>query len=164
MCVCVCVCVCERVWERVRACMCSGARARVCVCVCERRCFSHEVYNSVVNIVVTGVMTVVIVILFSIDDVNVGIVVSSTQSALSRPRSCETQKSRTESWQNYYTYRNVGRSTLIGKCVQISNLYRGDPNTKRFKRTLIYFNTDTQYAHFRGNPFHQATKRYLNNR
>ena len=25
-----------------------------------------------------------------------------------------------------------------------------DPNTKRFKRTLIYFNTDTQYAHFRG--------------
>ena len=26
-----------------------------------------------------------------------------------------------------------------------------DPNTKRFKRTLIYFNTDTQYAHFRGN-------------
>ena len=21
-----------------------------------------------------------------------------------------------------------------------------DPNTKRFKRTLIYFNTDTQYA------------------
>ena len=23
------------------------------------------------------------------------------------------------------------------------------PNTKRFKRTLIYLNTDTQYAHFR---------------
>ena len=29
-----------------------------------------------------------------------------------------------------------------------------DPNTKRFKQTLIYFNTDTltQYAHFQGNP------------
>ena len=23
-----------------------------------------------------------------------------------------------------------------------------DPNTKRFKRTLIYFDTDTQYANF----------------
>ena len=38
------------------------------------------------------------------------------------------------------------------------------PNTKRFKRTLIYFNTDTQYANFRGNPLYQATKRHLNNR
>ena len=37
-------------------------------------------------------------------------------------------------------------------------------NTKRFKRTLIYFNTDTQYANFRGNPFCQTTKRHLNNR
>ena len=37
-----------------------------------------------------------------------------------------------------------------------------DPNTKRFKRKLIYFNTNTQYAHFRGNPFCQATKRHLN--
>ena len=35
-----------------------------------------------------------------------------------------------------------------------------DPNTKRFKRTsLIYLNTDRQYAHFRGNPLYQATKR-----
>ena len=33
-----------------------------------------------------------------------------------------------------------------------------DPNTKRFKRTLIYFNTDTQYANFLGNPLYQATK------
>ena len=31
-----------------------------------------------------------------------------------------------------------------------------DPNTKRFKRTLIYFATDTQYAHFQGNPLCQA--------
>ena len=28
-----------------------------------------------------------------------------------------------------------------------------DLNTKRFKRTLIYFNTDTQYAHFVEVPF-----------
>ena len=39
-----------------------------------------------------------------------------------------------------------------------------DPNTKRFKRTLIYFNTDTQYANIWGNPLCQATKRHLNNR
>jgi len=30
--------------------------------------------------------------------------------------------------------------------------------------TLIYFDTDTQYAHFRGNTFCQATKRRLNNK
>ena len=35
-----------------------------------------------------------------------------------------------------------------------------DPNTKRFKRTLIYFNTDTQYANFRVSPHYQATKRH----
>ena len=34
-----------------------------------------------------------------------------------------------------------------------------DPNTKRFKRTLLYFNTDTHYANFRGNPLYQATIR-----
>ena len=33
-----------------------------------------------------------------------------------------------------------------------------DPNTKRFKGTLIYYDIDTQYAHFRGNPLRQATK------
>ena len=38
------------------------------------------------------------------------------------------------------------------------------PNTKRFKRTLIYFDTDTQYANFRENFLCQATKRHLNNR
>ena len=38
-----------------------------------------------------------------------------------------------------------------------------DPKTKRFKRTLIYFSTDSQYANC-GNPLYQATKRHLNNR
>ena len=40
--------------------------------------------------------------------------------------------------------------------------YRADilgPNTKRFKRTLVNFNTDTEYANFRENPLYQATKR-----
>ena len=32
---------------------------------------------------------------------------------------------------------------------------------KSRKRTLIYFNTDTQYAKFRENPLYQATKRHL---
>ena len=36
------------------------------------------------------------------------------------------------------------------------------PNTKRFKRTLTYFNTDTQCANFQGNPLYQATKQHLN--
>ena len=39
-----------------------------------------------------------------------------------------------------------------------------DPNTKRFKWTLVYFNTDTQYAHFGGNPLYQASKQHSNNR
>ena len=39
-----------------------------------------------------------------------------------------------------------------------------NPNTKRCKQTLFYFNTNTQYAPFRGNPLYQATKRHLNNR
>ena len=38
-----------------------------------------------------------------------------------------------------------------------ASVLKQDPNTKKFKRTLIYFNTDTQYAHFRGNPLYQAT-------
>ena len=37
-------------------------------------------------------------------------------------------------------------------------------NTERLKWTLIYFNTNTQYANFRGNPLYQSTKRHLNNR
>ena len=32
-----------------------------------------------------------------------------------------------------------------------------------FKRTLIYFDTDTQSATFQCNPLCQATKRHLNN-
>ena len=45
-----------------------------------------------------------------------------------------------------------------------ASVLKQDSNTKRFKRTLIYLNTDTQYTHFRGNPLYQATKRHLNNR
>ena len=33
-----------------------------------------------------------------------------------------------------------------------ASILKQDPNTKSFKRTLIYFNTDTQYANFQGNP------------
>ena len=45
-----------------------------------------------------------------------------------------------------------------------ANILKQDPNTKRFKQMLIYFNTDTQYANFRGNLLYQATKQQLNNR
>ena len=38
------------------------------------------------------------------------------------------------------------------------NVLKQDPNTERFKRTLIYYDTDTQYANFRGNPLRQTTK------
>ena len=44
-----------------------------------------------------------------------------------------------------------------------ASVLKQNPNTKRFKRTLIYYDTDTQYANFRGNPLRQATKRHLNN-
>ena len=39
-----------------------------------------------------------------------------------------------------------------------ASVLKQDPNIKKFKQTLIYFNTDTQFAHFRGNPLYQATK------
>ena len=42
-----------------------------------------------------------------------------------------------------------------------ASVLKQDPNTKRFKRTLINFDTDTQYANFRGNPLCQAAKRHL---
>ena len=42
-----------------------------------------------------------------------------------------------------------------------ASVLKQDPSTKRFKRTLIYYDTDTEYAHFRGNPHCQATKRHL---
>ena len=45
-----------------------------------------------------------------------------------------------------------------------ASIRKQDLKTKRFKRTLIYFNTDAQYAHIRGNPLYQATKQHLNNR
>ena len=44
----------------------------------------------------------------------------------------------------------------------IASVLKQDPNTKRFKGTLIYFNKDTQHANVRGNPLYQATKRHLN--
>ena len=56
----------------------------------------------------------------------------------------------------------MGAGELVKVHVLKSN--KQDLNTKRFKRTLIYFNTDTQYAHFRENPLYQATKGQLNNR
>ena len=42
-----------------------------------------------------------------------------------------------------------------------ASVLKEDPNTKRFKRTLISFNTDTQHAIFLGNPLYQATKQHL---
>ena len=33
-----------------------------------------------------------------------------------------------------------------------TSILKHDPNTKRFKRTLTYYGTDTQYANFWGNP------------
>ena len=45
-----------------------------------------------------------------------------------------------------------------------ASILKQDPNTERFKQMLIYFNTDTQYADFLGNPLYEATKRHLNNR
>ena len=43
-----------------------------------------------------------------------------------------------------------------------ASVLKQDPNTKRFKRMLIYFNTDTQYAHFSVNLLYQASKWHLN--
>ena len=65
---------------------------------------------------------------------------------------------------------------LTGKSI-ISSLYKklgvqfvgctehcGCESKHKKVQTLIYFNMDTQYAHFQRNPLHQATKQYLNNR
>ena len=38
-----------------------------------------------------------------------------------------------------------------------ASVLKQNPNTKRFKRTLIYFNMDTQYANFQGNPLYPCT-------
>ena len=43
-----------------------------------------------------------------------------------------------------------------------ASILKQDLNTKRFKSTLIYFNMDTQYAHFWGNSLYQATKWQIN--
>ena len=43
------------------------------------------------------------------------------------------------------------------------SILKQDPNTKRLKRTLIYYDMDTQYTNFGGTPLRQATKQHLNN-
>ena len=42
-----------------------------------------------------------------------------------------------------------------------ASVLKQDPNTKWFKRMLIYYDADTQYANLGGNPLHQATKGHL---
>ena len=37
-----------------------------------------------------------------------------------------------------------------------ASILKQDPNTKWFKWTLIYFNTNAQYANLRGNPLYQV--------
>ena len=44
---------------------------------------------------------------------------------------------------------------LVSKGWTVESFYH---HTERFKRTLVYFITDTQYASFRVNPLYQATK------
>ena len=39
-----------------------------------------------------------------------------------------------------------------------ASVLKQDPLTKRFKRILIYYDTDTQYPNFQGNPLRHATK------
>ena len=57
-----------------------------------------------------------------------------------------------------YAKSIVNYATIINtKCTE------EDPNTKRFKRILIYYDTDTKYAIFGGNFLRQATIRHLNN-
>ena len=58
----------------------------------------------------------------------------------------------------YITTPNTALSTTNTENVSALQ----DPNTNRFKRTLIYDDTNTQYANFRRNPLRQATKRHLN--
>ena len=43
-----------------------------------------------------------------------------------------------------------------------ASVLKQDPKHKKFKRTLIYYNTDTQYANVPGNLPCQATKRSTN--
>ena len=43
----------------------------------------------------------------------------------------------------------------------IANVLKQDLNTKRFKRTLIYFNTDTQYTNCRGNPLYKKSSLFF---
>ena len=66
------------------------------------------------------------------------------------PRSLPTTRA-TEQWKQ----KSQKRMT--------ASVLKQDPNTKRFKRTLIYYDTDTQSTNFRGNPLRQATRRHLYN-
>ena len=42
-----------------------------------------------------------------------------------------------------------------------TSILKQDPNTKRFKWTLIYFDMDTQYAHFQGSCFQSCVNQTL---
>ena len=56
------------------------------------------------------------------------------------------------------------RFLLKSEARMTASVLKQDPNTyKRLKRTLICYDTDKQFANFRGNPLCQATKRHLNN-
>ena len=63
----------------------------------------------------------------------------------------------------------TNKSGMYGKSIKYATSHNmaapwQDPNTKRFKWTLVYFDMDTQYANFQRNPHCQATKRHLNNK
>ena len=57
------------------------------------------------------------------------------------------------------------RSSYLAWNLTIPWRSSGKPAQRRngFKRTLIYYDTDTQSANLRGNPLRQATKLHLNN-
>ena len=60
------------------------------------------------------------------------------------------------------SHEDTGRKSML--CFMVPGPTQiSDQTHQRFKRTLIYYGTDTRYAHFRGNPLRQATKRHLNN-
>ena len=42
-----------------------------------------------------------------------------------------------------------------------TSVLKQDPNTKRFKSALIYFDTGTQYAHFQGSCFQSSVNQTL---
>ena len=54
-------------------------------------------------------------------------------------------------------------ATVDVNVLMMWNIQRSIQIYRRFKRTLIHYDIDTEYANVRGNPLHQATKRHLNN-